>query len=417
MACHGQLARLRPPGSALTGFYAWVSFGGALGGLSVALIAPRLFHTPAEYPLLLVAACLAMAPPDPPGPSRRLRLLLDIALPGALGGLLAAGLVAGSMERSTAALLVGLAVLLTLTFAHRIARFGLGLGAVLLASGLAPTGEGRVVHAARSFFGIHRVTVEAGARHHLLLHGTTLHGIQSLDPARRLEPLAYFHREGPIGEVFAALRASPAADPIGVVGLGAGSLACHGHAGERWTFYEIDPVVERIARDPRHFTFLRDCPPQVSIVLGDARLMLARAPRAHYRAIVLDAYSSDAPPVHLLTQEALALYLDRLAPDGLLVFNISNRHLDLEPVLGSLARQAALVARVRRDPAGAEARARGRTPSAWLVMARRAADLGPLAEDPRWTPARAPVGFRAWSDDFSPLLDAIAWWGAAGTGR
>jgi hypothetical protein len=412
LACHAELARLRPSGPALTGFYAWVSFGGAVGGLSTALIAPRLFVTPVEYPLMLVAACLALAPADPPGRGFRLS---DAALPAALGALLAACLAPGSLDRGAAGLVVSLAALLTLTFAHRPARFGLGIGAVLLASGLAPTGEGRVLHAARSFFGVHRVSLDDGRRHHLLLHGTTLHGMQSLDPTRRLEPLAYFHRDGPIGQVFAARPVAPSAAPIAVVGLGAGSLACHGHAGERWTFYEIDPEVARIARDPRYFTFLRDCPPAVAIVLGDARLMLDRAPRGHYRVIVLDAYSSDAPPVHLLTREALALYLDRLAPAGLLVFNISNRHLDLEPVLGSLARQAALVARVRRDDAaGPGALAAGLTPSAWLVMARQPADLGPIAGDPRWVPARAPPSFRPWSDDFSALVPVLSWWPAPG---
>ena len=416
MVCHGELWRLRPPPSALTGFYAWMSLGGVLGGLFAALVAPRLFATAAEYPLMLVLACLTIARPDPP--DRRLRLRLrDIGLPVGLAALLVALVGARPVDRATAGPLLGLGALACLAFARRPARFGLGIGAVLLAGTLPLGTEGRPLHAARSFFGIHRVTLDPTGTSHLLLHGTTLHGSQSLDPARRLEPLAYFHRDGPIGQVFATRSTLSVAGPIAVVGLGTGSLACHGRPGERWTFYEIDPVVERIARDPRYFTFLRDCPPEIGVVLGDARLTLPRAPRAHYRLIVLDAYSSDAPPVHLLTREALGVYLDRLTPGGLLAFNISNRHLDLEPVLGSLAREAGLVARIQRDVVGAEARALGRTPSTWLIMVRGTADLGPLGGDPRWRPARAAPGVRAWTDDFAALLDVVSWRGAAGAGR
>jgi spermidine synthase len=177
-----------------------------------------------------------------------------------------------------------------------------------------------------------------------------------------------------------------------------------------WTFYEIDPAVERIARDARFFTSLQDCLPGVPVVLGDARLSLARAPDATYDLLVLDAYSSDAPPMHLLTREALALYLAKLAPRGLLVFNVSNRHPDLEPVLAGLARDGGLAARVRDDAAvRPEDSMRGKTPSTWVVMARALADLGALAADPRWQPLRGDPGDRVWTDSYGSLLAVFKW--------
>lgn len=414
LACHGEIARDRPAPAHLAAFYLWLAVGGALGGAFTALLAPLIFTSVAEYPLALVAACLLAARPDPSGEPWR-RRLLDLALPAALGAL-TAGLVAGGQAGGPWADLVGpgvmfgLPALVCLTFARRPVRFGLGVAAILVAGGLYRGEEGRVLHAERSFFGIHRVTLDPSGRYHLLLHGTTLHGMQSLEPARRREPLAYFHREGPVGQLVAAWRGSAAPRTVAVVGLGAGAIACHGVPDERWTFYEIDPVVEWIARDPGYFTFLRECPPAVDVVLGDARRSLAAAPSGRYGLIALDAYSGDAPPVHLLTREALALYLEKLAAAGLLAFNISNRHLDLEPVLADLALDARLAALVRHDAVvSAEDRARGRTPARWVVMARAAADLGALGADPRWRPAQRRAGAAMWTDDFSSLLPVLRW--------
>ena len=194
------------------------------------------------------------------------------------------------------------------------------------------------------------------------------------------------------------------------MGLGAGSVACYGKPGQRWTFYEIDPTVFRIARSTRFFTFLRDCPPQPFVILGDARLTLARAPDGAYDLIVLDAYSSDAPPLHLITLDAVRLYLTKLAPGGVLVLNISNRHLDLEPVVGAIVRAAGLVARTRNDGTiSADDRVAGKVESQWVVMARRAADLGALLDDPLWKAPVAPPGLAPWTDNFASLLTAFHW--------
>ena len=185
--------------------------------------------------------------------------------------------------------------------------------------------------------------------YNLLYHGTTLHGAQSLSPSRRREPLTYYHRTGPLGQVFTTFSRKSSKSRVAIIGLGTGTMACYGEPGQNWTFYEIDPAVERIARDKRYFTFLRDSPAKVEVVLGDARLSLAKAPDHQYDLIVLDAFSSDAIPVHLITREALKLYLSKLADHGILAFHISNRYLNLKPVLGDLARDANLACLVQED--------------------------------------------------------------------
>jgi hypothetical protein len=179
---------------------------------------------------------------------------------------------------------------------------------VYLAGSLLVDYQHRILHVDRSFFGVNRISLDAAGRFHWLMHGNTIHAIQSLDPRRRDEPLGYFTRTGPFGQAFGAL-VGPVKQRVGVIGLGAGSLACYATCGERWTFYEIDPAVERIARNPRYFTFLQDCAAEVDVVLGDARLSLQKVDDGQFGTLVLDAYNSDTVPLHLITQEALALYL------------------------------------------------------------------------------------------------------------
>lgn len=414
MVCHGELARERPSPRHLTGFYLWMSVGGVLGGVFTALVAPLVFTTVLEYPITLVLGCLLVRRPKAASSSPAQRVL-DVGLPIGLG-LLGVGLVrvvqAGDPETARAYIgaVFGLLVLLCFAFSRRPVRFGLGIAAVLLAALFYRGEEGRLLYAERSFFGINRVTLDDSGRYHFLLHGTTLHGMQSLEPARRREPLAYFYSSGPLGQVFAAYRGPHARRSVAVVGLGAGSIACHAEPGQRWIFYEIDPAVERIARDARYFTFLRDCVPGVQVLLGDARFRLAGAPAAAYDLLILDAYSSDAPPLHLITREALTLYLEKLAAGGILIFNISNRHMDFEPVLARLARDAGLVA-VSQDDAfvSDEEYVRGKRPSQWVVMARQARDLAPLAGNSRWKRARLDPGATLWTDDFAALVRTFRW--------
>jgi spermidine synthase len=237
--------------------------------------------------------------------------------------------------------------------------------------------------------------------------GNTIHGLQSVQPGRAREPLLYFYPGGPAGQVFAAFRRRESAGRIGVIGLGAGSLACYARPGDSWTFYEVDPTVERIARDPHLFTLLARCDPTARIVLGDGRLSLSRTPNKSVDLLVLDAFNSESLPVHLVTREALAIYLRKLAPRGLLLFDVSNHYLDLSSVLANLAGSAGLVAFERND--GQAARAGGHAPSRWVVMARSAADLGTLAHEPGWRALASHPGTRVWSDQYSNVLSVLRW--------
>jgi spermidine synthase len=256
---------------------------------------------------------------------------------------------------------------------------------------------------------VHRVTLDREKRFHRLLHGNTFHGLQNLDPDRRGAPLAYYHRDGPIGQVFAA-NPRFLNDRIAVVGLGIGALAAYGRPSERWDFYEIDPVVERIARDPRLFTFLQDSAASIEIILGDARLSLQQAPDHTYGLIVLDAYSSDAIPVHLLTREAVRLYLTKLAPGGLLAFHISNVHLDLAPVVATLARDARQLHRLRDDAFATQKEiAEGVFPSRWVLMADSEDGFASLQNDLRWEQVPAPETMRVWTDSHSSLMEVLHW--------
>ena len=422
MLCHGRLAADRPETAHLTEFFLWMSVGGVLGGLFNALLAPVLFRSVAEYPVGLVLACfLALAPsargqtapitPTAPNPKASLRVdVLWSALPGLLilGLLWAASTARLRPDPALAGLIFGPPALVCYFFSRRPLRFALGLGAMLLAGNLFEGEKGRVLHTARSFFGVHRVTLDPTKNFHLLVHGKTLHGMQSLDPAHRREPLTYYHRSGPIGQVLASLAQDPAAK-IAAIGLGAGSLASYALPRQPWTYYEIDPVVEQLARDERSFTFLRDSSADLRVILGDARLTLATAPDAAYTVIVLDAFSSDAIPVHLVTREAFALYQHKLAPRGVIACHISNLHLDLEPVFANLVHDAKLVCLVRDDTVISPAEAAlGKASSVWLILARHPEDLAPFSSDARWRPARRHQQ-AVWTDDYSSLLSAFRW--------
>jgi hypothetical protein len=411
MVCHGELARGRPSTRHLTEFYLWMSFGGVLGGLFNALLAPLVFPMVAEYPIAMALACLLLPATHLAQQSARGRWL-DWGLPLALGG--GTALVLWGLENMgpAASLLLKVLVFSVLAgccfaFTGRPLRYGLGMGALLVVSLFSGVISGRLQHIERSFFSVHRVMVDEGGKYRLLYHGTTNHGLQSLDPARSREPLAYFYRTGPIGQVFSEFRGRAAKPHIAIVGLGTGSMACYAEPGQHLTFYEIDPTVVRIASEPRYFTYLKDCRGKYEVILGDGRLTLARAPDKKYGMIVLDAFSSDSIPTHLVTREALALYLSKSTDDGILAFNVSNRHLDIEPVLGDLAHDAGLVCRAQLeldDDISEEEKSLGKLASHFVIMARKPAHLGSLARDGRWKDVRGRPGERVCCDDFPPNI-------------
>jgi len=264
-----------------------------------------------------------------------------------------------------------------------------------------------VIERARSFFGVHKVVETVDGKYRLLYHGTTIHGAERISEAgsQRPEPLTYYYFGGPLSQTVEAARgAQGSLSQVAVVGLGTGSLACHQRDGEHWTFFEIDPEVVRIARDDRNFHFLSACGPTDQIVLGDARLTLA-ASSGRYDLIVLDAFSSDAVPVHLLTREALHGYLARLGPHGVIVFHVSNRHMELASVVAAVGAAEGLVAYVKRDDGANNFHNDYRANSEVVTMARAVTDLGDLPSRPGWR--RIEPKIAAWTDDYSDILRSI----------
>ena len=358
LVLHGELSASRPAVSRLTEYYLWISLGGALGGIFTATLVPLMFRSTRDYTLMLVAGCLLRAAFRKSGKVDRIPLVI---VPGLL----------------------------------------------LAAAGLFPARDRALIFADRSFFGIYRVTRSYGPAH-ILYHGSTIHGAQLLDSP--LSPVTYYHRNGPVGQVFSSLQQNLTQRNVGVVGLGTGSILCYSRPGEHWTFFEIDSHVERIARTPQLFSFLSRCNVKPRIVLGDARLTLAREPDARYSILVLDAFSSDAIPVHLMTREAMRVYNRVLDEHGILLVHISNRRLDLEPVIGALARDAGMSALIRNhDVANSVQDRTFEYGSDWVVLAKRADDIAVLRGDKRWRSVEAAPADRVWTDDYSNLLSIIKW--------
>lgn len=406
--CHTELASDRPEPVHLTEFYLWISVGGMLGGTFNTLLAPLLFRGIGEYPLVLAAACLFLPAPGSAINSHR-RPVTDWLVPlgvGVFSAALLAASASGRIPTGVALSAVALPALGAFSQRQRPRQFALSVAAMLLAgSWFGGTGNS-VLYRSRTFFGVYRVSADRAGQYHTLVHGTTIHGMQALDPAHRSEPLTYFHRTGPFGQAFSVLPQLRSAREIAVIGLGVGTLANYATSDQRWTFYEIDPEVERIARDTSYFTFLDSCGPRCQVVIGDARLSLARAGARQYDLIALDAFSSDAIPVHLLTEEALSLYLSRLAPGGVLAFHISNGHLELAPVVAGLAASHHLVALDRLDRETVNW-PKGKAESHWVIMGRTEEDLGPLMRDAGWQRLIATNSTPHWTDDFSNILSVL----------
>lgn len=411
LVCHSRLASERPPASGLTAFYLCLAIGGALGGLFNALVAPAVFPLPFEYPLAIAAACLVKPYRDADATTARpdwRDVIYPATLAAGMLALMAAARLLGDAHVKLQWLMgIGVPAFVSFALSARPIRFGLAV-AVLFAGSLAmPNQFGTVADIERSFFGVHRVYTDGSRNLRVLFHGSTMHGVQSLDPERRREPLAYYSRGGPIGQVFEGHPGDGPRD-VAVVGLGAGALAGFAREGQAWTFFEIDPAVVRLARDAGHFTYLTDAPATIDVVVGDARTSLAETARA-YDLIILDAFSSDAVPVHLLTREALQLYLSRLKPGGVLAFHVSNRFLRLRHLFAALTSDAGLAhlrqADLRREPTESWT---GRLPSEWILLARSRDDLRALALDDRWAPiVDAPT--RVWTDDYSNVLTLLRW--------
>jgi hypothetical protein len=408
--CHRQLANDRPSAKHLPEFYLWFSLGGVAGGIFNALIAPLIFSSVIEYPLVMLLACLLLPGKETERNTRR-AISMDVLLPTVIFILtFALGFIADKIAPGkVASLLFVLAVPLFVSypFRRRPLRFALALGAVMLGSGFVTGANTKTIHSERNFFGVLRVTNDENASIHSFLHGTTVHGREGMTPERLCEPLSYHHRGGPLGSIFSHYQDNPINQNIAIVGLGAGAAAAYSKPNERWTFYEINPAVVSIASDKQYFGYMSACAKApMSVVLGDARLKLRDALPASYGLIVIDAFSSDAIPVHLLTQEALDLYLTKLAPRGLLVLHISNRNLDLSGVVADLARSRNLtcVALFDKRPSDGD-----RDPSKWVVLSRNSADSAALMQEPFAEILNGRSDSQVWTDDFSNILSVFKW--------
>lgn len=406
LVCHLELAASRPSTGHLTEFYLWISVGGLVGGVFTTILAPLVFVSIAEYPIAIVLACLLRVTRHTQVTSAS-RGLLTVMAAGALT--LAAGVAMQRWPLDSRMWLAVLGVPLMVSFSvSRHATYFAAAVAVMLVAGVfAGPYTGDILHAERTFFGVYRVINDPGGQYRSLFHGTTLHGRQSREPAREEEPLTYYHRSGPIGQVLTALAGPLERGHIGAVGLGTGSLAAYAGPEQRWTFYEIDPAVVRIARDPRFFTYMHDARAAIGVVQGDARLALDSAASERHDLLILDAFSSDAIPVHLITREALAVYQKALAAHGVLAFHISNRHLSLLPVLARLAAEQNLTALTQLDVSTPEDTSTGKTSSQWVVMARSADNLKTLATDARWVRPDVNADEPVWTDDFSNIISVI----------
>src|SRR5258705_351208 len=418
MACHGELARTRPAANDLTGFYVALSFGGMAGGLFAGLIAPFTFSWIAEYPILLALAALCRAP----GGEERLPRWSSWYWP--LLAALAVALIAPSYYSESKVMtwlderrvwMIGgvgvLSALLALGFnANRWKIFATVAVALVL---IRPyrSDDGRV-ETVRSFFGVQKIVVTPHGQYHVLMHGTTIHGAQKFQNddgtpvTGRPEPITYYHKDGGIGQAISAVRARKGGPlPPPVIGPGPAPPTCASEPGETWKFFEIDQSMVDTARDPKYFSYIQSCEPDLKPVIGDARLTFAREPDGIYDLIIVDAYSSDAIPIHLATEEAMEIYKDKLAPQGAVVMHVSNRHLELSSVVVGIAEANDLKSWVYSEDSGRDNEYIFAT--SVVISAREEADVGRLTSSEQWELEEADEKQRVWTDDYSNVLGAV----------
>jgi SAM-dependent methyltransferase len=418
VSLHARMYALRPAPDRLTGFYLAMSVGGALGGVFAGLLAPVIFDWTYEYPLLILAAGLLTPMPYLlpffqrlwTGSAQALRIR-TLAVGVAVGlivvlGLTNPGRVFGDSGENLGFLAI--AVIGVFTIGRRPAYMIVLMCALYLFGGyraLQTTLQGDA--RTRSYFGVYTIRDYTGVR--TLAHGTTLHGMQLLgSPARERQQTSYYVPNSGVGRAMQALPAlyGPSAR-VGVVGLGTGTLACYAVPGQRWRIFEIDPAVVGIARDSGKFHFLRSCLPNPEIIVGDARTRLVEQAPASLDLLALDAFSSDAVPMHLMTAEAFATYGRSLAPGGLLLVHISNRFLELEPVVAAAARTGGWQGTrlVYEPPASEGSQA---ATSDWIALSRDRGVIRKLiARGGGWRSLQSRAGFAPWTDDYATILPVL----------
>jgi len=402
---HGELAADRPDTEHLTEFYIWMSVGGALGGLFNALIAPAIFDWMIDYYLVLGVALAVTLPYR--AESDRDSTAVQCAAAASI--VLAVGAFAwsvGLLDFGRAQTVIGVAVVIgaiagmgiTFPFLQNV-----GLALLLVVGATVHADFASKATFERSFFAEYTVYPDRRGDEKIKVfsHGTTLHGLQGREDPLSRQPIGYYHPAGPLGDIFDKIPH----EEVGIAGLGTGGMATYAEPGTHFTFYEIDPVVEEIARE--HFTYLEHCGERCSVQIGDARKLLEREPDDGFDLLFMDAYNSDSVPTHLLTKEALDLYMSKIDEDGVVVFHVSNRYLNVESIVGRLADQAGLVARTRTYQPPDDGSLPLAFGSVYTVVARDASDLHGLAQSDHWKPTqKADV---LWTDTFTNIVSVYDW--------
>jgi hypothetical protein len=416
LACHGELARRRPPSARLTTFYLALALGGALGGLFSGLVAPNVFSWIAEYPILIALATLCR-----PFPTTRLAPRWELLMWGAVAVAAAAALAPswfGWLPRDEAtvdklgyasvAIALGGALL-----ASHPPKFAVAVAVALAMIRLYPSDE-RHVRTTRSFFGVYKIFDTADGRFRVLQNGTTIHGAQMLkdaqgNPDKRPPKLLTYYAPGfGMAQTIEAVRNRKGA-PISaaIVGLGTGSLTCYRQPGDDFTVFEIDVVAVALARDSGLFDYVHDCATDIPIVIGDARRMLAREPDGRFDLILVDAFSSDTIPVHLITRDAMAMYRRKLAPHGVVLMHVSNRYLELASVVAGVAAADGLRSWESGGENGDADDLEYVFTSDVVIAAEHAGDIGELADGKDFTPSTPDPTQRVWTDDYSNIVGAL----------
>jgi SAM-dependent methyltransferase len=409
LLCHTALAARRPAPRHLTEFYFWIALGGVLGGIFTAVLAPLIFESVIEYPLLVAVIAFFRKPAEPQGEING----GDLIVPALLGflvlgtsRLLRWASVDFTTDFWTSIAADAVLVLIAYLLRHRVVRFGLAMALLIISyQRVLPQffGGSQFLYMARNFFGVKGVKFDVATNSRRLLHGDTLHGIESIDPELIGHPVSYYDETGPVGDIM-KLLSERGVQHLGVVGLGTGSMAGWTAPYRHITFFDIDPQVYVIAANL--FTFLPSCGKNCDVILGDGRLSIEKANANEFDLLMLDAFNSDSIPAHLVSREAIQMYLTKLKPDGLLLFHVSNRYMDVEALISAVATDAGLEALARHDD---EQQTELKARSHFIVAGRDPFALGWLEQDPNWLKVQKPAAVAPWTDDYSNMLAILRW--------
>jgi spermidine synthase len=413
MVCHGELAKKRPAAKYLTHYYLIMSFGGMLGGIFNSFIAPLVFNGIYEYPLMIIIGLLL----NPTNKTKRLSLQEKWWKKVFIAYLFFfATILYINYEQFSEELILGLLIITVLAnfFVFHKNMLYLALYSMIIVSCATPNHQHnhQILHQSRNFYGVLSIKKDADitisaqqVTTHTLYSGSTEHGAQLItNDTFQCTPVSYYNRQGPLGQLFHQYDPINANWQIGIVGLGAGELATYAKETQQWNFFELNPAVIDIATNPAYFTYLSDCVKKYKIFPGDARLTLEQEANHGYDLLVIDAFTSDSIPTHLLTKEAIDLYFSKLKPYGILAFHISNRHLAVKKVLADHAQNMELIVLLQ------EYRPAKKNPlvykSDWAVLARNAQALQPLleAQSAAWKKIEADPNMQTWTDDFTSLV-------------